>query len=231
MKVFATSVASLLMGLAPPTLAQSEPNIVETAVAAGFNTLVEAVTFAGLGEALAAPEPRKTVFAPTDDAFAAYDEDERATIEGFDLQFSDLSAASQVQEEDDTKKWDGRGNFEVGLESDTTITPQQDALLNHYQSMHDDEKIDTDLLLDVLRYIHRTSQDDGAILVFLPGWQEISEFDLLLQSSPPFQNSSKFLVLPLHSGIPSSEQRRVLQRPPTGKRKIVLSTNIAETSL
>jgi hypothetical protein len=37
--------------------------------------------------------------------------------------------------------------------------------------------------------------------------------------------------LPLHSVINRKEQRRVLQRPPTGMRKIVLSTNIAETSL
>jgi HrpA-like RNA helicase len=117
------------------------------------------------------------------------------------------------------------------VEEAIDVTPQQDALLNHYQTMHDDEKVDTDLLLDVIHYIHKSSHGDGAILVFLPGWQEISEFNLLLESSPPFSDSSRFLVLPLHSGIPSVDQRRVLQRPPTGKRKIVLSTNIAETSL
>jgi uncharacterized surface protein with fasciclin (FAS1) repeats len=49
----------------------AEMNIVETAIAAGsFNTLVAAVTAAGLGEALSAPGPL-TVLAPTDDAFAA----------------------------------------------------------------------------------------------------------------------------------------------------------------
>ena len=46
-------------------------NIVETAVAAGsFNTLVAAVTAADLGGALSGEGPF-TVFAPTDDAFAA----------------------------------------------------------------------------------------------------------------------------------------------------------------
>ena len=52
-----------------------------------------------------------------------------------------------------------------------------------------------------------------------------------LENTIPFSNKSRFIVLPLHSGIPSSDQRRVLRRPGPGVRKIVLSTNIAETSL
>jgi len=69
------------------------------------------------------------------------------------------------------------------------------------------------------------------VLIFLPGWQEISELSLLLDSTHPFNDRSKFSVLPLHSGIPSKEQRLVFQRPRQGVRKIVLSTNIAETSV
>lgn len=49
----------------------AQHDIVDTAVAAGsFNTLVAAVTAAGLGDTLKGPGPF-TVFAPTDDAFAA----------------------------------------------------------------------------------------------------------------------------------------------------------------
>ena len=38
-------------------------------------------------------------------------------------------------------------------------------------------------------------------------------------------------VLPLHSSVSPQEQRRVFERPLEGTRKVVLATNIAETSL
>jgi len=129
-------------------------------------------------------------------------------------------------------KWDGESPFGVAdVVSGKISTLTDEELLNQYQSLHDDEQIDDMLLLEIIQLIVRSSYGDGAILVFLPGWQEISEFTLLLESTPPFQNRNQFLVLPLHSGIPSKDQRKVFQTPPQGVRKIILSTNIAETSL
>ena len=71
----------------------------------------------------------------------------------------------------------------------------------------------------------------GAVLVFLPGWFEISQLKDLLAGDPLFGDARRCLVLPLHSGVPVAEQRRVFQRPPEGVTKVVLATNIAETSL
>jgi HrpA-like RNA helicase len=133
---------------------------------------------------------------------------------------------------DETQKWDGTSPFQaVNQNATTDLDATDEELLNRYQAMHDDEQVDVYLLLEVLHYILKSSYGDGAILVFLPGWQEISEVNLLLESTPPFRNKSKFSILPLHSGIPSQDQRKVLYRPQPGVRKIVLSTNIAETSL
>lgn len=139
---------------------------------------------------------------------------------------------AEVPEADsNVQKWDGQAPFEITNPESNGPSLTADELLDQYQSMIDDEQVDYYLLMEVLHYIVKSSCGDGAILVFFPGWQEISEFSLMLETTAPFYNRSKYSILPLHSGIPSGEQRRVLQRPPNGVRKIVLSTNIAETSL
>ena len=46
-----------------------------------------------------------------------------------------------------------------------------------------------------------------------------------------FRDSSNAVILPLHSSLSNAEQTAIFQKPPKGKRKIVLSTNIAETSI
>ena len=53
----------------------------------------------------------------------------------------------------------------------------------------------------------------------------------LLEASPPFSDAARFRVLPLHSMVPSAEQRKVFQSPGPGVMKIVLATNIAETAV
>jgi ATP-dependent RNA helicase DHX36 len=126
------------------------------------------------------------------------------------------------------KKWDGLSDFDLSRPSEEPVGRAEE-LLKQYQGMHDDETVDNFLVLELMRHI--IQRGDGGILVFLPGWQEISELSSILESTMPFSNRSQFCILSLHSGIHSSEQRRVLQRPPHGVRKVVLATNIAETSL
>lgn len=68
--------------------------------------------------------------------------------------------------------------------------------------------------------------DPGDILAFLPGAEEIRRASRLLE---PASSGGGFAVLPLHGSLPSDEQDRALR--PLGRRKVVLATNIAETSL
>ncbi|KAL3690222.1 hypothetical protein R1sor_016531 [Riccia sorocarpa] len=71
----------------------------------------------------------------------------------------------------------------------------------------------------------------GAILVFLPGVSEIRRLQRNLQQSAQVASYGNIWTLALHGSLSSDEQRRVFSPPPRGTRKVVLATNIAETSV
>ncbi|KAK2190456.1 hypothetical protein NP493_81g02000 [Ridgeia piscesae] len=68
----------------------------------------------------------------------------------------------------------------------------------------------------------------GSVLVFLPGLSEINELDELLRQ---IEHERKLVILPLHSSITLEEQCQVFRPNHRGTRKIILSTNIAESSI
>jgi small subunit ribosomal protein S24e len=77
---------------------------------------------------------------------------------------------------------------------------------------------------------------DGHVLVFLPGWEDITAVQRCLLAPPGplgihFSDTSKYSVHLLHSTIPLAEQQVIFEPPPQGVRRIILATNIAETSI
>ncbi|CAA7020316.1 unnamed protein product [Microthlaspi erraticum] len=91
-------------------------------------------------------------------------------------------------------------------------------------------QIDLDLVAATIEHICRR-EGGGAVLVFLTGWDEISNLLEKIKGNSLLGDSSKFLVLPLHGSMPTVNQREIFDRPPLNKRKIVLATNIAESSI
>ena len=94
------------------------------------------------------------------------------------------------------------------------------------------EELNPNLVAALIFQLHVEKERDGAILVFLPGWEDISKVNTLLTSAGKsrfFLHNAK--IFPLHSLLPTANQREVFQRPPPDIRKIVLATNIAETSI
>ena len=71
------------------------------------------------------------------------------------------------------------------------------------------------------------AEHPGDVLVFLPGQREIARVQTALQSvlDPAVQ------VLPLHGELPVDQQSQVLQPDPGGRRRVVLATNVAESSV
>ena len=74
----------------------------------------------------------------------------------------------------------------------------------------------------------------GAVLVFLPGINEIQEVRNQLLDQAGGEGSRKLLewkIIPLHSSISWEEHQRIYDEAPPRTRKIILATNIAESSL
>lgn len=99
----------------------------------------------------------------------------------------------------------------------------------------DPEKVNYDLIETVLAWIADGKHDypkKGSILVFLPGIAEIRAlYNQLQDNSVLNPRRGNFVLVPLHSSLTSEEQAAVFKKPKGGARKIVLSTNIAETSI
>ena len=78
--------------------------------------------------------------------------------------------------------------------------------------------------------ICRRQLDQGAhnILFFLPGEAEIRRVAAALESGPLPQNVD---IYPLYGRLSPAEQNRAIEAPQAGRRKVVIATNIAETSL
>uniref|UniRef100_A0A1B6GC48 Probable ATP-dependent RNA helicase spindle-E n=1 Tax=Cuerna arida TaxID=1464854 RepID=A0A1B6GC48_9HEMI len=87
--------------------------------------------------------------------------------------------------------------------------------------------------IDEVDYEKKRSNDQkGAVLIFLPGLYQIETlFDLLDLEDRKNPEVFSLWLCPLHSSITKEEQDKVRQYAPQGKRKIILSTNIAESSI
>jgi ATP-dependent RNA helicase DHX57 len=71
--------------------------------------------------------------------------------------------------------------------------------------------------------------EDGAILVFVTGLAEITATVEKLRMSEVLEGRS--VIHALHSQLSTQDQQAIFRRAPPGSRKIVVSTNIAETSI
>lgn len=99
----------------------------------------------------------------------------------------------------------------------------------------DHDKINYELIEKILEWIvdgNHEYPNEGSILVFLPGLAEISTLRDSLKNNQIFSpQTGQFKIIPLHSTLSSEEQSLIFKKLEPGVRKIVLSTNIAETSV
>ncbi|KGN53521.2 hypothetical protein Csa_014615 [Cucumis sativus] len=144
-----------------------------------------------------------------------------------ELQAKDGSTALELAERGDQKET--AEAIRKHLESSMSNSKEERRLIGAYLAKNSNS-VDVRLIEQLLGKICLDSKE-GAILVFLPGWDDISKTRERLSINPLFKDASKFLIISLHSMVPSKEQKKVFRRPPPGCRKIILSTNIAETAI
>ncbi|KAG0045979.1 hypothetical protein BGZ83_008813 [Gryganskiella cystojenkinii] len=126
---------------------------------------------------------------------------------------------------------------------DDTELDYAESVLNQARSvsrMPRDEVLDADipaqLIAFTISHIVKSSDPSGAILCFLSGWEDMQEVNRQLLNTAPlgidYHDTNKFRIHMLHSTLPSLSQQEVFE-PLTdpGMRKIILATNIAETSI
>lgn len=109
-------------------------------------------------------------------------------------------------------------------------TPTQDG-----RDRSEELELPTPLVALTIAYVLKNS-DDGHVLTFLPGWDEIQSVHRYLTNPASklgidFGDQTKWSIHLLHSTIPVAEQQVIFEPPPTGVRRIILATNIAETSV
>ena len=72
------------------------------------------------------------------------------------------------------------------------------------------------------------NRTEGDILIFLPGEKAIKDCINKLYRTP---YSRKIQIIPLYGRLPKEEQEKVFDPAPFGRKKVIISTNIAETSV
>jgi HrpA-like RNA helicase len=95
-------------------------------------------------------------------------------------------------------------------------------------------EITTKLLAKLAQHVAQEETDarrKGSILCFLPGLDEIKEAQAILEEECNSSLRAMIQILPLHSTIPQEDQLKVFIPAPDGTVKIILATNIAESSV
>jgi ATP-dependent RNA helicase DHX57 len=120
------------------------------------------------------------------------------------------------------------------IESDVILSPRATA------------KIDNDFITDLIKILSKqqwekdkskcngkatTEKDSGAILVFLPGKGEIQALVKTLSNDSSLGDRKRCSILQLHSSLSPREQWLAFQPVKYGIVKVILATNVAETSI
>ncbi|KAI0981384.1 hypothetical protein GJ496_011046 [Pomphorhynchus laevis] len=123
-------------------------------------------------------------------------------------------------------------SFKTRKQNNNLIPEKQSYGISRYGSeiirlVANSEKVSCELISETIKWIkHHHNSSIRSILVFLPGMSDIGKCSRLLS-----KEQMDLHIIPLHSMLPQNVQFSAFDPPPTGKVKIILATNIAESSI
>jgi len=119
---------------------------------------------------------------------------------------------------------------EPQMEADQLPKKTHDIPIDQLIERMDESDLDYELVAELVSALVcvKHASDDGSILIFMSGAPEISRAIDAIKLRTRHQS---VLVYPLHGGLQSKEQQQVFTRAPRGITKIIVSTNVAETSI
>ncbi|GFH58259.1 hypothetical protein CTEN210_14735 [Chaetoceros tenuissimus] len=137
---------------------------------------------------------------------------------------SELSDDDNDYDEMDPASDADTASMKVSTSKTTTIPIEE--LVKRVNS----NEVDYDMVAQLVKHLvfQKEKGDDGSILVFLPGAPEINRAkETILKVT----KGDSMLILPLHGGLQPQDQKKVFDSPGYGITKVILSTNVAETSI
>jgi hypothetical protein len=124
----------------------------------------------------------------------------------------------------------------VGISPEMSEDDKQ--ILDIYKhSLIDSNGVDVELICSLIHFIITScellpsEQRNGSILVFLGGYDEIIKLREEILNDKKRFDANKYVLFTLYSQMPNNDLKRLFRRIPTDVRKIILATNIAESSI
>ena len=138
---------------------------------------------------------------------------------------------SDEEEGDDAEEEDASMADSLATSSSGKTNPQAPSIpIEDLVKRVDEANIDYDLIANLVGSLlqRKAASDDGSILVFLPGAPEIVKTENAIRR---IVRNAPMLILPLHGGLQPKDQQRVFSKADRGVTKVIISTNVAETSI
>ena len=144
----------------------------------------------------------------------------------------DRSAAMDAWGADGDSAWRGDENPDFDPGYYAALPDPVSARATRNLSRLDESVVDYDCVEKLLVFADEDEPRDGAFLVFLPGIGEVTRLIERLIAHPRFApRRGAHKICALHSALTPAEQREAFRVPGGDVRKIVVATNVAETSV